>query len=1422
MRKKFNRYARRLAEKLHVSQERPSSTTGTSKINGNVESVVVPKTLKVDAKGKHDKDINSSNATQHHSNDNERAKESHSGAKSIRKLVKSSCDKSTTAGKVLSSNPITNKKSASMSLAVLKKVDAVAPTTPLTSSMAKRKSLTETNNTDNGIDTKIKSKSIEVKQSTKIAGVVENEKTSGAPVVVDTVAVATTVVPKPKPTKAEPVVRKTKRRTTNQHETVPLTTDAVPSITIVHNMKMGESTKRRATLAPDVSAEKPPDATPSSATKEMPERIVKTATDVQSTPSLVTRLSTKETQTSRDSSPQIPRRTPIKLPTTSFNSKRTPIELPGSKKETCPNAMVSKRQQLTFEEALLQPLMSRSRSSSASSVTHAKPVNATCKLTQAPESPTTHRNIEFPADVRSDPKMFCARVDVVRYDFSKLSSLLKLTFPMKRKRLDDDDGDEMQQLEQQATIAPTAIESVIDALPINVKPRKVKRLKTENVHAKCDEFVVPAVPSIAASTATTSGSCSFTPKSILQSSKHSESNKMASPAVAAATESPVSVKKSVKFCERVDHVDDGREKPIVCTAPCQMSNESQMNAAKLLSERSSETVELVSPKNSNFAQNVDNNNIAMAKETIAVLAKSEAKSAVIDTDCDKQQISIVKNVSRRKRGRPGKKDMAPLHLPPLVQPVQLVHFPTMISSSSESTFDKLPSPTIISAAEPNVEHTPNGNSFANANDDDKVTKSPECIFGLESPQFSVTPTSAVVAATTVVAAPATAVAATETATGATSEAKRKHRRTKKHPAGDLKFIIRSSSESQSEIVRRESKLKRRKARGPKELMHFRLKSSGKPYQGYRQKYGEQMFNAAVRLLKDDPVILEYLRHFKIEIKEEKIDSEDDNKSTHSGSGDPGEPLSTTLTAASLPQQMNEPPPPPPPPQQQQQEEQQQQEQEEQQQQEQQHQDYCELDTNETNAPCDSVVDQIERNETYQPTITNAPNYYYPTEDMHISARNIIAAASIIAPIPSMPFESPGTTLGSHTPTYTSNAIESMYNTYMQPTPPYDSPSSGSGATAVHPMAPLFDTAALVNIQPTPPYEPQATNIDGITILSNEKLPPLKVYSMPISRMQDSLEQSFSDVVYMSGVPETLQEIPAEEVLEFLSSQNDETANNLLMSKNSVNDDIEMGMETHANKSIDQQLTKSLADNPYFDPQMHGQHQQQQQEQQHSQMYVPSVHNNAYHEQSSAPSVAASPSPSLPRAVSMSSLLTGAVRTKASLKQMDDGYRMNGITDDLYNMNPSMDTSNAAFSYSDESLSSKLIRNENPLLNNGRGSNSSLDESTFAMCTSSNHNHDHQNHNHNNNNDSNSQSNSVQSSPIMHGMHDDASTDKNGELGITFSTPTKQNNLQFDMEDSIIDEVLMNGDEVFMNGDDGQIEKYCLELANSQNILCERD
>lgn len=842
----------------------------------------------------------------------------------------------------------------------------------------------------------------------------------------------------------------------------------------------------------------------------------------------------------------------------------------------------------------------------------------------------------------------------------------------------------------------------IDAVAASPKmtPKNVKRLKTEHVSAESDVFVTPAVPSTKASTkASTTGSSSFTPKSILQSSKQLESNKLASPA-----ELLVAAKKTVKFCDIVEHVDDAPQKPVESVVPCQKIEEFDVKPIELLAVCASETAdESVPIKTSESAVNGDNNNICETNESIPVHQQQPSESTEMDTNCDKKLVPKEKNVARRKRGRP-----KALTLTELVQPVQLLHFPTM-SSSGLSSFDQLPAPTIISAALPNNEHTLNGHATAH---DDAVTKSPECIFGSESPQFP--------SPTTV------------------TETKRKRRRTKKHASGDLKIIIRSSSESQSEIVPRKLKVKRRKAKEPKDLMHFRLKASGKPYQSYRDEYGEHMFNASVILNRNEPCILEYLRRLEMKIKEENAElSEDDNKSTHSGGDGPDSMLPTTTTEAPPPQPPSEP--------------------------QQQHETYDEQNSNGQHANGDSA-ETSDRSETYQTAIENAPSYYYPTEYMHISARNLIAAAS--------------NALGSGTPTYSSNALDSMYNAYMQPTPPYDSPSSGSGATTMHSMAPLYDTSSLMNIQPTPPYEPQATNIDGITILSNEVLPPVKLYPMPISRMHDSLEQNFSDDVYMSGVPETLQEIPAEEVLKFLSSQNDEAASHMLMSKNSVNEDIEMGM-AHA--------SKSMSENVYFDRPMH----------------VPAVQNTSA-------DTSVTVSPSLSRAVSMSSLLSGAVRTKASLKQMDDGFRM---TDELY-LNMSMTRSGNAFSYSDESLSSKLISNENPLMNNGRGSNNSLDETTFAMCTSSTRS--------NNNNNGPSTSTSVQSSPIMQALQDVAAVEKNGDLGITFSTPTKQNPLQFDMEDSIIDEVLMNGDGVFIGGDEGQIEKYCLELANSQNILCERD
>lgn len=1331
MRKKFQRYAGRLADKLNASQEsdkqtRSSLTTETSKINGDVKSEVASKTkLKTSSNGCNGNSTTS--PTKHHTNDDDRAKESHVSDKSIRKPEKSSCDK--LAAKVLSPNPITSKKSATTSLPVAKKADGGVSTMPKKQTLSvhtpttKRKNVSETK-----INTDTKTKlSNEVKQAIKIA-----DATAAAVGIEE--ASATIVAPKTKSTPKVKPVRK--RRSSPHHELPSATTDAVEPITIVHNMKLTETTKRRTSLAGEVIADKPKAMT-TVAVAEVPERIGKVAANARTPSPLVTRLSTKETQTgtssrdsspqilrrtltkpptketqtssssrdsspqilrrtltkpptkeaqtissSRDSSPQILRRTLTKLPTVSNgSSKRTIIELPAGKKETCPSVPMSpKRQQLSFEEAIIPPVTPRSRSSSASSVTPAK-VTSAVKVTQ-PESPI-HRKIEIPADAKMDPKMYCARVHLIRHDYSKL------TFPMKRKFVEDcDDASSQPPLtDDSAAVSP------------KLTPKNVKRLKTKHVNAESDVFVMPAVPSNASTIAT--GTSSFTPKSILQSPKHLESNKLASP-----TEFLVSTKKTVKFCDIVEHVNGDLIKPVESVVPCQKVEEFDVKPVKMLAAIASETVEAVLIKTTESTDNGDSNKICATNESIPVHQQQPSESTDTDSNCDKKLVSKEKNVARRKRGRP-----KALMLTDLVQPVQLLHFPTM-SSSGVSTFDQLPAPTIISAALSSAEHTLTALATAN---DDAATKSPECIFGSESPQFP--------SPTTV------------------TPAKRKRRRTKKHASGDLKIIIRSSSESQSEIVPRKLKVKRRKAKEPKDLMHFRLKASAKPYQSYRDEYGEQMFNAMVILNKNDPIILEYFRRLEMEIKEETADlSEDDNKSTHSGGDGPDSMLPTTTTETPQIEQPNES--------------------------HQQHETCDEQSLNGERTNVDSV-ETSDRSDAYQTAIDNAPNYYYPTEYMHISARNLIAAAS--------------NALGSGTPTYTSNAIESMYNAYMQPTPPYDSPSSGSGATTMHSMAPLYDTSSLMNIQPTPPYEPQATNIDGITILSNEVLPPVKLYPMPISRMHDSLEQSFSDDVYMSGVPETLQEIPAEEVLKFLSSQNDEAASNMLMSKNSVNDDIEMGM-AHA--------SKSMTDNVYFDRPMH---------------VALAVQNN---------SPDASASPSLSRAVSMSSLLTGAVRTKASLKQMDDGFRMTGMTDDIYSMNMSMTRSGNAFSCSDESLSSKLISNENPLMNNGRGSNNSLDETTFAMCTSSNRS--------NNNNNCSSMSTSVQSSPIMQSLQDDAVAEKNGELGITFSTPTKQNPLQFDMEDSIIDEVLMNGDGVFMNGDEGQIEKYCLELANSQNILCERD
>lgn len=1523
MRKKFKRYALRLAE---------TTSAETSKINGDAGRNAVASKTKHSTKS--DKAISSSgipssssSSSKHHrSHDDDRAKETHVTDKSSRKTERNGSDKS--VRKVTSSNQLTNKKSASStsvsvttttppppstptssrksdaieSTATRKLLVAAPATTTTTTESTRRKSLTEVNSNDT-----TKSKSTNDAKATLKKSVSETEK----------VAANANCVPKRKSTKVEAELRKLRSPQPNASSSttilkpptltaptvaVAVATDEQPLIpmTIVHSTEMTEPAKRRSVLRRDTSADKMK-AMPSIAVKEITERTLKTTTmDTRSSsPSANTRQSTKETQTSRDSSPHILRT--ILNKASPSHSKRSVVELSSNAKkiESCPTAPVPlSRQHITFGEALQQVERPRSRNSSTPSTSLLRSSSLAAvvqSISQAPPSPlTVRRVIDIPPIATADPKMFCAQVELERYDFSKTETLEKL-FPVKRKRDEDTPAAASQPIEPSEELVASKDDEIIVAAeepePVSMPqspapppppslpppplppppppppapapvtmtelmtapttsatviatkkpktPRTAKRLKTEPVNVpidKCPEQKLPT-PKMPIT-----DSYPVTPKSILHPSKLSSTIQCNALSLPSVDSTPSSSKKLVKFNETVNNINDEleRKKPIETVVSCENFEVPQVDfeVSIPISEVDKKSISL---KGANDG----------ADKTVT---RKKSRAVRTKTNCDKKCAPCQEVVVPKKRGRPAKR---PVDVPapvPVAQPLQMIHFATVSSSSNDQV---APTATIV-----NLDVALQGGNVFTETVPSEV---PERIFGLESPppyateqyaNANVDETEKPIETKETEEIPETKESKEEK-----KETKPKKRRSRKHldDAPPLKISIRRNSESQLEV----QPAKRSSTKQLKDLMHFRFKSPNKPphksphkpYQQYRDKYGERLFHSTVRLRIIDPLVLKHTR--RVTMKEETNDANNESipsDAVASSSASNASPLEfhqtnemTMMTQSHQQQQQQMSQPHDVQPQfeivqfNEQLCDEQQMDERLPHQPHEMPQTNGEQIVNEHNVQCDSAGD-VHGMESYPMLIEHTQNYNYDT--MHVSARNLIAQASIMAPTanPASSFESPTSTLDARTPTYTSNAIEiTSYNTMcMQPTPPYDSPSSsGSGMTILHTMPPLYDASSLINIQPTPPYEPQATTIEGLTILSDESLPPISM--MP--RMH-TLDQSLSDVVFVTDASNKLTEIHADDVLEYLEyNRNDDSSNNMLISKsNSLSDGIQMGIDSY--KPMDHHSTNALTENVYYDRSMMQQHQptqqsspppppsssssssstavshhlQQQQQQQQTQIHVTTIHNNTvtYHEQSSAPLLM--PPSSISRTISESSLLSGTVRTKASLKQMDDSFRFNGLNDDLYALNSSMVSSGHSFSYSDESLSSKLLRTDNPSLNNGRGSNSSLDENTFATCTRTNH-----HHNNNTINSCHSLTNSVQSSPILHDcMHDDVSMDKTCDLGITFSTPTKQPHLQFDMEDSIIDEVLMNGDEVFINGDDGQIEKYCLELANSRDILCEQD
>lgn len=353
-----------------------------------------------------------------------------------------------------------------------------------------------------------------------------------------------------------------------------------------------------------------------------------------------------------------------------------------------------------------------------------------------------------------------------------------------------------------------------------------------------------------------------------------------------------------------------------------------------------------------------------------------------------------------------------------------------------------------------------------------------------------------------------------------------------------------------------------------------------------------------------------------------------------------------------------------------------------------------------------------------------------------------------------PFESPCTTIGSLTPNYTPNAIESMYFAYMQPTPPYDSPSGNTHASSISTTP--FDPNSLINMQPTPPYDPHPQNSEGLSILSVETLPRLqpeiaqKLCTFPIAQLANGINANYVNVVSHMGASATpLQEIQPDDLFKVLGTDSDDTEN-LLLDKN-VNDDVDdidvyIVNERHRNTASNdtQTTTQTIVNEVNF------------------------YDNNQTFDTNTPHS-------------SSSSIVTGLVRTKASLKQIDDPL-------------PSTEAELADFnrislSYRDESISSKLLRNDNPLLNN---SNETTPEPMLNHSSQI--------------NDAGSHSCRNIHSPSISSAQRNVS-DKSCELGISFTTPSKQTNIQFEVDSMIIDEVFMN------ETDDGQIEKFCLELEN---------
>lgn len=311
------------------------------------------------------------------------------------------------------------------------------------------------------------------------------------------------------------------------------------------------------------------------------------------------------------------------------------------------------------------------------------------------------------------------------------------------------------------------------------------------------------------------------------------------------------------------------------------------------------------------------------------------------------------------------------------------------------------------------------------------------------------------------------------------------------------------------------------------------------------------------------------------------------------------------------------------------------------------------------------------------------------------------------------------------------------NTFdSQPTPPYESPSGG------FPSMPLYESSTLrTDFEPTPPYEAPTSTIE---IISNILLPPLPISSitqlisiassLSIDKQQNSYEM---DDIQSEELAEVQQdnitnmldnESETQEEMNLCIDQNDSETNPLLsIPITTINGDV-----NYLNNSIYNSNTQIVSTERYY-----------------SSLFQ------------------------------TNEIPTGLVRTKASLKQIDDPINYN---------------------FTDNTIASKFIRNENPLLSNGI--NHDMDENSSDICERP-------------------HSSTIMTQPLEIAnetspslLADTKSTThigKNSVLNISFSTPSKRNNSE---EEDLLMNDLDNLSENYIGQTEEEIEKIRIDYIDN--------